>query len=185
MSAIRTTPDAPARRVTTTALLAALLAVSAIISVPLGTIPATLQTMVVVLIALVVPPRWGAFAVGTYLLAGVAGMPVFSGMRGGLPVLIGPTGGYLVGFLAAVPAGAWVRARLERGGRPVTRADIVAGVVAIVIVYVFGWLQLVLVAGLDPLRALLVGVAPFVVPDGLKTAAAIVLAPAVRKAIAL
>jgi biotin transport system substrate-specific component len=171
-----------ARRVTTTALFAALLAVSAAISIPFGSVPATLQVLVVVLIALVTPRGWAAFTVATYLLVGAVGLPVFSGMRGGLAVLTGPTGGYLIGFLVAAPAGAWVRDVLARAVTPVTVADSLAAVVVVVIVYALGWLQLTLVTGMDPLAALAAGVVPFLIPDGLKAAAAVLLAPTVRLA---
>lgn len=179
-------PDAThaaARRVTTTALLAALLAAAAVVAIPFGTVPATMQVLVVVLIALVVPPRWAALAVGTYLLVGATGVPVFSGMRGGLAVLAGPTGGYLFGFLVGAPAGAWVREQLQGGVESVAVIDSASGAVTVAIVYGLGWLQLMFVTGLDPIGALLAGVAPFLVPDALKAAAAIALAPAVRRAI--
>jgi biotin transport system substrate-specific component len=171
-----------ARRVTTTALLAALLAASAAISIPFGTVPATLQILALVLIALVMPRREAAFAVGVYLLVGAVGLPVFSGMRGGLAVLTGPTGGYLFGFLVAAPAGAWVRELLEGRGTSRGAADAVAAAVVVVVVYAFGWAQLVLVTGMAPVAGLLAGVAPFLVPDALKAAAAVLLAPMVRHA---
>jgi biotin transport system substrate-specific component len=170
------------RRVTTTALFAALLAVSAAIAIPFGSVPVTLQVFVVVLIALVLPRRWAAFAVAVYLMVGAVGLPVFSGLRGGLSVLVGPTGGYLIGFLVAAPAGALVRDVLSRRVASVTLADSVATVVVVAIVYVIGWAQLMLVSGMEPLAALGAGVVPFLVPDGLKAAAAVLLAPMVRRA---
>ncbi len=180
MSPVATTSSA--RRVTTTALLAALLAASAAISIPFGTVPATLQILALVLIALVMPRSWAAFAVGVYLLVGAVGLPVFSGMRGGLAVLTGPTGGYLLGFLVAAPAGAWVRELLEVRSTATAVADTVAAVVVIAVVYAIGWAQLILVTGMAPLAGLLAGVAPFVVPDALKATAAVLLAPVVRRA---
>lgn len=171
-----------ARRVTTTALFAALLAVSSTIAIPFGTVPATMQVLVVVLIALVLPRGRAAFAVAVYLLVGAVGLPVFSGLRGGLSVLAGPTGGYLIGFLVAAPAGAWVRGMLSRSVASVTVVDSVTAIVVVVIVYAVGWEQLVLVSGMDPIVALGAGVVPFLLPDGLKAAAAVLLAPAVRRA---
>ena len=170
-----------ARRVTTTALLAALLAASAAISIPFGTVPATLQVLVLVLIALVMPRSWAAFAVAVYLLVGAVGLPVFSGMRGGLGVLAGPTGGYLFGFLVGAPAGASVRRLLDRTASAAA-ADSVAAVVVVAIVYAIGWAQLVLVTGMSPVAGLVAGVVPFVVPDALKATAAVLLAPLVRRA---
>jgi len=170
-----------ARRVTTTALLAALLAVSAAVAIPFGTVPATLQVLVLVLIALVMPRDRAAFAVAAYLLVGAVGLPVFSGLRGGLAVLTGPTGGYLFGFLVGAPAGAWVRGLLGRTA-PAVVADSVAAAVVVAVVYAMGWAQLVLITGMAPLAGLLAGVAPFVVPDALKATAAVLLAPSVRRA---
>jgi biotin transport system substrate-specific component len=182
VSARSDSSDVDARRVTTTALFAALLAASAAIAIPFGSVPVTMQVMVVVLIALVLSRRWAVFAVTVYLLAGALGLPVFSGMRGGLGVLLGPTGGYLFGFLLAAPAGAWVRATLRRGAISVTVADSVAAGAVILVVYSLGWLQLMLVTGMGSGAALAAGVAPFLIPDGLKAAAAVIMAPAVRRA---
>ena len=177
-----TASTSSARRVTTTALLAALLAASAAISIPFGTVPVTLQILALVLIALTVPRSWAAFAVGVYLLVGAVGLPVFSGMRGGLGVLTGPTGGYLLGFLVAAPVGAWVRGALAGRSASTGVADSVAAAAVIAIVYVIGWAQLALVTGMTPIAALLAGVMPFVVPDALKAIAAVLLAPMVRRA---
>ena len=146
MPSVATTSSA--RRVTTTALLAALLAASAAIAIPFGAVPVTLQVLVLVLIALTMPRSWAAFAVGVYLLVGAVGLPVFSGMRGGLAVLTGPTGGYLLGFLVAAPAGAWVREVLDSRSAPTLVADAAVAAMVILIVYVAGWTQLVLVTGL-------------------------------------
>jgi len=182
MRAAANTGTVSARRVTTTALFAALLAVSATIALPFGTVPVTMQVLMIVLIALVLPRGWATFAVAAYLLVGAVGLPVFSGLRGGLSVLAGPTGGYLIGFLLAVAAGAWIRETLSRTVASVTVVDGVTAVVVVVIVYAVGWGQLVLVSGMDPLAALGAGVLPFLIPDGLKAAAAVLLAPSVRRA---
>lgn len=82
-----------------TALMAALMAAGALFHLSLGPVPFTLQDMCVALAGLVLGPRHGLYAVGLYILAGCAGLPVFSGGRAGLGHLIGPTGGYLAGFL--------------------------------------------------------------------------------------
>lgn len=83
----------------------ALLAVSAWITIPLGPVPFTLQTMLVVFIILLLPAREALISVLGYLALGALGAPVFSGMRGGLAALMGPTGGFLIGFgLGAIAA---------------------------------------------------------------------------------
>lgn len=171
-----------ARRTSTTALLAALLAGSALLTIPLHPVPLTMQVFIVVLIALLVEPRWAAFAVGTYLLIGAAGLPVFAGLRGGVSSLVGPTGGFLFGFLIGAVAGAWTRVEMERRGAMRIAADCVAAGVVIGVVYLAGWAQLAFVANLTPLHALAAGVAPFVVVDVLKAAAAVAVVEGVRKA---
>ena len=109
-----------ARRAVTTdvalvATLAAFIAVCTIVGGipgPAG-VPFTLQTFAVVLAGLVLGLRRGAAAVALYLVVGFAGVPVFAEHSAGLAVLSGPTGGYLVGFLAAAAvAGALVRPAL-------------------------------------------------------------------------
>lgn len=171
-----------ARRTATTALLAALLAGSTLLSIPLQPVPITMRVFIVVMIALLVEPAWAALAVGAYLLIGAAGLPVFAGFHGGVSNLVDPTGGFLYGFLIGAVAGAWARTALERRGAARMAADIVAAVVVIAIVYLLGWAQLAVVAHLTPLQALAGGVAPFVVIDVLKAAGAVAVADGVRKA---
>jgi biotin transport system substrate-specific component len=174
-------PRSAALRVTTTGLLAALLAASAIISIPIGSVPFTLQVFVVVLIALLVPAGWAAIAVGTYIAAGALGLPVFAGMHGGLGVLLGPTGGYLIGFLIGATAASGTRTLLGRWLRSSLVCDAIAGLVVIAIVYVCGWAQLAVVAHMGAMAALLAGVVPFIALDVLKAAVAVGVAPAVRR----
>ena len=80
------------------ALGAAALTLCAWISVPTP-VPFTMQSMAVLTVAALLGPKAGCASVGVYLLLGAVGMPVFSGFRGGAQALLGPTGGYLIGFL--------------------------------------------------------------------------------------
>jgi len=169
------------RELVTAALLAALLAASALVTIPIGAVPLTLQVFVVVLAALLLRPVSAATAVGVYLLLGGAGLPVFSGMQGGLGVVFGPTGGYLVGFLVGAAAGSFVRTRLAKHVRPLT-ADIACAVVCIGVIYGFGWFQLHTVTGLGWQASFLAGVAPFVLIDAAKAAVAVGVAGALRRA---
>lgn len=171
------------RRTATSALLAALLAASVVFTIPIQPVPVTLQVLVVVLIALLVRPGWAALSVGVYLMLGAIGLPVFAGFRGGLGVLLGPTGGYLIGFLAAAVAGSWVRARLGTTISSAVVADGVAAAVVICVIYFFGWSQLAVVTAMGTWQAVLAGVVPFIVPDALKAAAAVALASGVRRTV--
>jgi biotin transport system substrate-specific component len=170
------------RAITTAGLLAALLCVSVLFTVRIGPVPLTLQVFVVVLVALLLAPATAALAMGAYLVAGAAGLPVFSGLTGGLGVLAGPTGGYLWGFAAGAVTGAWARERVERAGVRAPVGDAVAAALVVGITYVFGAAQLAVVANLGAVAALAAGVAPFIVPDAAKAAAAVGVAAAVGRA---
>ena len=80
------------------ALSTAMLCVSAWICIPLGSLPVTMQTTAVCLIAGLLGTKRAALAVAAYLLLGTSGVPVFAGFTGGVAKLIAPTGGYIVGF---------------------------------------------------------------------------------------
>lgn len=171
------------RELVTAALVAALLMAVSGLALPVGVVPVTLQIFVVVLAALLLSPRWAAVSLGVYLLAGAVGLPVFSGMRGGLGILVGPTGGYLWGFVAGAVAGSFVRIALERAtGRRGVVADAPAAAVVVVAVYATGWLQLAAVAHLAPGAAFAAGVLPFIAIDVAKAAAAVAVAAGVRRA---
>src|SRR3712207_7191748 len=91
---------------TRAALMAAVTAVAAQISVPLFAVPFTLQVLAVVLSGLLLGPRYGALAQAIYVLLGAVGVPVFAQFSGGLGRVLGPTGGYLLSYpLAAAIAG--------------------------------------------------------------------------------
>ncbi len=74
------------------------------ISIPLQPVPITLQTVGVMWIAMMYSPRNAFFAVSNFLLLGAIGLPIFANFTGGPAILMGPTGGYLIGFLPAAVA---------------------------------------------------------------------------------
>lgn len=167
------------RTLVTSALLAALLSASALVTVPVGAVPVTLQTFVVAVVVLVCAPRQAALAVGLYLVLGAVGAPVFSGARGGLAVLVGPTGGYLAGFWLGAVAGALVRITLRT--RP-GLADATALGTALALVYLPGTVWLALSTGRTIAEAAAVGVLPFLAFDVVKGAVAVGVARALRRA---
>jgi biotin transport system substrate-specific component len=151
------------------------------IAIPLGPVPITLQVFGVVLAALLLSWEWAAAALAIYVVMGAAGIPVFSMGTAGLGVVLGPTGGYIIGFALAAPAGAWLRQMLERRGTAQVVADVVCAAAVVTVVYLLGWVQLALVTNMGLAKALVVGVAPFIVPDAIKAAVAIAIASAVRR----
>ena len=158
----------------------ALLACSAWITVPLGPVPFTMQALVLALLPQIMTTRDAFVTVALYLLLGAAGVPVFSGFQGGLGVLLGPTGGYLLGFAAGMPvAGAVMRASLL----PRRARGVAAGIALLAVSYVLGTLQLMNVYGIDAPAALAVAVVPFVVPDVVKVAASVGVAERINRAL--
>lgn len=91
------------KHMTQAALMAALLAVCAWLSIPVPPVAFTMQTFGILLCLGLLGGKWGSISIALYLLLGAVGMPVFSGFRGGLSALFGPTGGFLLGFCLAGP----------------------------------------------------------------------------------
>jgi biotin transport system substrate-specific component len=161
----------------------ALTAAAAQISVPLPftQVPLTFQPTVVLLSGLVLGPRLGAMSQILYLAAGIAGLPVFAAspiLAPGAWRLLGPTGGYLLSYpLAAFVAGALARRGFDR--RYLT--SILAMALGLVVVYACGtlWLAYASVGGsaVGLASALATGLAPFVVADIVKLAAAAGIVP--------
>lgn len=165
-------------------LTVAILAVSAWITVPLGPIPFTLQTFAVAFAVLVLSPKEALAAMGCYLLLGAVGVPVFSGMRGGIGVLMGPTGGFLWGMLLGIAAaGALLSVMRGQGNKLSLPVEIAAVALIIAVTYLCGVLQYMLVASVGIEVAFFTCVAPFVVVDACKILAAVFVARQVRAAV--
>ena len=158
------------------ALMAALMAVGAYLSVPVGPVPIVLQNMFILLAGLLLGSRWGAGSVAVYLLAGAVGLPVFAGGLGGVGRLVGPTGGYLLGYLPAV----WIVGFISGKTAGRMSGDVLAMVCASVVVYACGVSWLKVLTAMTWSKTLAVGLYPFIPGDGLKIAAAAVIARALR-----
>lgn len=146
------------------AMFAALMAICAWITVPMA-VPFTLQTFAMFLCAAVLGPRRGCLSVLLYILLGAVGLPVFSGFSGGAAALVGPTGGYIVGFLPMV---ALTGALLQHSNAPVSRLFVMCA--GLVVCYAFGtvWFLWVYTQRTGPIGLFAVlskCVFPFIVPD--------------------
>ena len=171
----------PARTIATCALSIALMVVSCFFTIPLGPVPFTLQTLVIILIALLFEPKQTAIIIDIYLLMGIAGLPVCSGMTGGIGKILGPTGGFLISWFISTPLASALRGMLEKRGTKQIICDAVAALTIIVIADVLGWLWLMVLTQSDPVAAFLMADAPFIVIDCCKAVAAVVIAAAIRK----
>ena len=132
---------------------------------------------------LVLTPRQCIAAIAGYLALGAMGVPVFSGMRGGFGVLLGPTGGYLWGYLVGVAVAVGVLSLLRSRGIDNFATGVLAGLLFTLIAYAGGWLQYLIISGLDPLAAFAVTVAPVIVVDIVKVVAATAVARMVVRAL--
>ncbi|HEC33318.1 MAG TPA: biotin transporter BioY [Chloroflexi bacterium] len=150
------------------------IALSARITIPLpfSPVPLTGQTLAVLLIGALLGSRRGGLCLLAYLVEGIAGLPVFAGGAFGLAHLLGPTGGYLMGFIAA----AYITGLLaERGWDRRTGTTFLAMLLGNAVVYACGLPWLASFTGVG--RALLLGFYPFIAEDLLKSALAAVLLP--------
>jgi biotin transport system substrate-specific component len=152
-----------------------LIALAAQVQIPLpfSPVPVTGQTFAVLLLGALYGSKRGAATVLTYLVLGTVGFPVFAGGAAGAARLMGPTAGYLVGFIAAAFV---VGALAERGWdrRPWTTAG--AMILGNLIIYAVGVAWLARFVGWD--KVLATGVLPFLAGDALKIALAMLLLPA-------
>jgi len=153
-----------------------LLVACAYISVPLPLVPVTGQTFGVLLVAMALGRVRGSAVVLAYLLEGACGLPVFAEGKAGLQVFLGPTGGYLVGFLMA----AFVTGQLaERTWDKTYLKSVTAMVLGTVVIYVCGlaWL-----GRFVPADSLLdVGLLPFIPGAFIKITLAAIVLPSVWK----
>ena len=160
-------------------LLAALTAVGAYLSIPIGPVPIILQNMFVLLSGLLLGSRWGLASVGVYILAGACGLPVFAGGLGGISRIVGPTGGYILGYLPAVYVIGLITEKIKQN----MLFDVIAMICGCIIIYACGVSWLKVLTGMTLAKTLAVGMYPFLIGDALKIAAASAIAKSLRPVI--
>ena len=181
-------PASTASRTRTIAYVAmsiAIIAVSAWVTVPIGPVPFTLQMFALTFALIILKPKQAIAAIAGYLALGAIGVPVFSGMRGGIGVLMGPTGGFLWGYFIGISVAVGVLSLFRGRGIDNYGACVLCGILFTAIAYACGWFQYMFVANVGPLESFLVTVAPFIVVDLIKIIAAAAVARIVMRAIPL
>jgi biotin transport system substrate-specific component len=154
-------------------LFSAFVALTAQAEIPLWPVPLTLQTLGVLFTGAVLGSRRGALALLLYLTEGALGLPVFAGGASGVGYMLGPTGGYLVGFVVAAGVVGWLA---QRGWDRRLVWAAVAMVIGNVIIYACGVAWLAVFLG-DLWGALVKGMLLFVVGDLIKIAVAALTLP--------
>lgn len=175
------------RNIVLISLTVALMTAAAWFRIPVGPVPISLQTLFVLLSGVTLGPRLGPAAMGTYLVLGLVGLPVFTA-GGGPGYLLSPTFGYLLGFPLASFVTGWMfgdsNNEKKAGGARLALA-LAAGTV---VIYLAGipwlFLNLMLVQGktLGPGPLLMLGMVPFLPGDLIKLVLALLLAAPLRRA---
>ena len=168
------------------AVCAAITCVLAPIAVPIaGMVPVTLATFAVMLSGVLLGGRLGALSQLVYLVIGAVGVPVCAGYTPALPRLLGPTGGYLVGYIPLAFLCGAVYSRWGRCSRGIRKYSVIAvgAVIGTIVLYGFGTAWFCILNHTGVLSALGVCVVPFLLGDALKIAAVTLLAPQLEKAI--
>src|SRR5215204_6633829 len=161
------------------AMMTAVTAVAAQITVPIEPVPFTFQVLAVILSGLLLGPRYGALAQAIYLLIGAVGVPVFAQFKGRLGVLLGPTGGYLLSYpIAAAVAGFATYTTRNAARRRALWTSLLWGCTGLALIYALGATWLALVTSLPIAAALAQGGLPFVPFDLIKVALAALVATA-------
>ena len=173
-----------ASAMTRVALMAAVTAVAAQIAIPVPPVPFTLQVLAVILSGLLLGPRYGALAQAVYVLVGAVGVPVFSEFSGGLGIILGPNGGYLVSFpIAAAIAGLAAPAVAGGERRRALAFGVLWGCVGLAVIYALGATWLSVVTDLPAGIVLVQGVLIFVPFDLIKVSLAALVAVAAAPAV--
>lgn len=163
------------------AVFAVIMAICSWISIP-AAVPFTLQTFGVFIAVGVLGGKRGSLSVLVFILLGAIGIPVFANFSGGIGVLAGPTGGYIIGFLFSALL-MWAMEKLP-GKKSVMQ--IVSMIAGLIVCYAFGTVWFVIVYGrmngpIGFTAALVSCVVPFIIPDIIKIALAYILSRKLRK----
>lgn len=159
--------ESDVRKMAMASLFAALIAVGAFVRIPVvvSPVPITLQVLFIFLAGAMLGSRWGLMSVLVYLLLGIVGLPVFSGGSSGIGVLLGSTGGYLIGFAIA----SFVIGLLsEKWGNSSIVLNAVFMSAGLIVIYVLGTGYLMHVAKISAESAILLGAIPYLPGDMLK-----------------
>ena len=167
------------KELTLTALMAAILCILGPLSLPLPFSPVPISlTMIGIYLAVYAVGMWkGTVTVCLYLLLGLVGLPVFSGFSGGPAKLLGPTGGYLIGFIFTALISGFFIDRFWKN----RLVSILGMILGIGVAYVFGTVWLAYVAGMTFSQALAAGVIPYVGFDLIKIIILAIVGPELKK----
>lgn len=160
------------------ALFAALTAVLSQIAIPIGPVPINLATLSIFLAGAILGAKYGALSQFVYMLLGAVGLPVFAGFSGGFHIIVGPTGGYIIGYIVAAWAVGFLSSKFGKSVLGLI-GSMIAG---LVLCYLLGTVWFMIVTKTGVWASLTMCVFPFLIGDAVKIALATVIAPQLRKA---
>jgi len=169
------------RNLVLTALFAALISAGSFIAVPIGPVPVSLQNFFALLSGLVLGPFLGAASTGLFIAAGTLGLPVFANNTMGIARLLGPTGGYIFGYLLGAFCAGFVLGVPKQGERIKMWRLASAALIGILVVYIPGLLRLKFTLGLTWPQTFTTGFIPFLIGDAVKAVVAAIITPRLRK----
>ncbi|NLJ86899.1 MAG: biotin transporter BioY [Firmicutes bacterium] len=152
-----------------------------VLPLPFTPVPFTLQLFFTLLSGLMLGPKNGALSQIVYLALGIVGVPVFAGGNAGVGALVGPTGGYLVGFVLAAGVVGYLDMRLASWGDSAIRRGVIIGTVGLGIIHGFGAWWLARATRISLAKAFALGCAPYIIPDSIKCVAALMAAAALKR----
>ena len=171
------------KNLTLTALMAAILCIMGPIVIPIGMVPMSFTNMAIYLTIILLDKKKALISTAIYLLIGLVGIPVFAGFSAGAGKLFGPTGGYLIGYLALSFIGGNLLEKGASQGKRKIWNQIWALSMGTIVLYLMGTLWLMYQSKLNLMTALSVGVFPFLIFDAIKMILAVSIGNSIRKRI--
>lgn len=170
---------------TSTALMTAALCIIAPISIPIGPVPISLATFVIYLSVFILKTRRALLSCALYIMLGAFGLPVFTGFSGGIGKMMGPTGGYITGYLFMILVSGLLLGKLpnDTGGLSKKLMQGLSLIAGTAVLYLFGMIWFCKVSGMAAGPALSLTVFPFIPLDICKIFVAVMTGPVIAERI--
>lgn len=161
------------------ALMCALICIFGPLTIPIGPVPISMAMIAIFLSVYLLGMRLGTVSVLLYLLIGLVGVPVFSGMTGGVQKLFGPTGGYLIGYIFLALIAGWFVDHFQGN----ILFSFIGMLLGTAVLYAFGTVWLSIQASMSMQAALAAGVLPFIGLDLMKMVVSLLIGVPVKRAL--
>ncbi len=171
----RTKQSMKTKELTYIALFVAFISVSAQLAIPIGPVPFTLQTTLILMAGLILGPKKGAISVLIYILVGAVGVPVFSGFRGGISILFLSTGGFIMSF----PLMAYIAGKFSN--HPKTFVKYSGCTVGVLVNFACGLAYFMFLTKMDLITSMSYTVFPFIITTILQIVLAVNLSNTLKK----